>query len=275
MACSLEIVCIGNELLIGKTLNTNATWLAKSATSLGLLVSRITVVRDEVGEIAATVQEALTRKPGFIITTGGLGPTFDDKTLEGIAKGLGLGLEINRKALKMLRTKYKAYFQQRMDEKIELTPSRIKMATLPKGSDALSNSVGTAPGVIVKIRGVSIIALPGVPPEMEAIFNEHVAPIIKNKAGKSRFFDKSIYTEGVMESTLAPLIDRTMRDNSRVYIKSHVYAKFNGQIEGKKSCIELHFSTTTKEPKTAEKRLKMAVAQLSDLVHKNGGRILT
>lgn len=274
MAGCLEIVCIGNELLIGKTLNTNATWLAKSATSLGLVVKRITVVRDEVEEIAVAIQEALARKPRFIITTGGLGPTFDDKTTEGIAEGLGLELEINKKALKMIRAKYKAYFRQKT-EKTELTPPRIKMATLPKGADTLSNSVGTAPGVIVKNRGTSIIALPGVPPEMEAIFNEQVAAIIKNRAGKSRFFDKSIYAEGMMESTLAPLIDLTMRDNKRVYIKSHVYAKPNGKIEGRKSHIELHFSTTAEEPKIAGERLKMAVAQLSDLVHKNGGKILT
>ncbi|MCJ7767212.1 molybdopterin-binding protein, partial [Candidatus Bathyarchaeota archaeon] len=79
----LEIVCVGNELLIGKTLNTNAHWLAKRATSLGVMVKRVTVILDEVDEVATVLREALNRKPRFIITTGGLGPTFDDKTLEG------------------------------------------------------------------------------------------------------------------------------------------------------------------------------------------------
>ncbi|MCK4425067.1 competence damage-inducible protein A, partial [Candidatus Bathyarchaeota archaeon] len=74
----MEIICVGNELLIGKTLNTNAHWLAKRITSLGLSVKRITVVGDEVNEIANAVREALQRKPRFIITVGGLGPTFDD-----------------------------------------------------------------------------------------------------------------------------------------------------------------------------------------------------
>ena len=76
----MEIVCVGNELLIGKTLNTNAHWLARRATSLGIMVKRITVVADDVDEIAKVILEALKRKPRFIITTGGLGPTFDDKT---------------------------------------------------------------------------------------------------------------------------------------------------------------------------------------------------
>jgi len=91
----MEIICIGNELLIGKTLNTNATWLAKRATSLGITVKRITIVRDEIEEIADVIREVLQRKPRFIITTGGLGPTFDDKTLEGIAKALNRKLEVN------------------------------------------------------------------------------------------------------------------------------------------------------------------------------------
>lgn len=115
---TLEIICIGNELLIGKTSNTNATWLAKSVTSLGLPVTRIAVVEDDVDEIAGTIREALARKPKLIITTGGLGPTFDDKTLEGIAKALGRRLEVNANALRMVRTKYEAYLKQRKSEKI-------------------------------------------------------------------------------------------------------------------------------------------------------------
>ena len=109
----MEIVCVGNELLIGKTLNTNAHWLARRATSLGIMVKQITVVGDDVDEIAKVIREALKRKPRFIITTGGLGPTFDDKTLEGIAKALNLKLEVNEKALKMVRKKYEAYVNRK------------------------------------------------------------------------------------------------------------------------------------------------------------------
>ena len=77
---SVEIICVGNELLIGKTLNTNAHWLAKRITSLGLKVRRITVVGDDLEEISSAIKETVNRKPCFIIVTGGLGPTFDDKT---------------------------------------------------------------------------------------------------------------------------------------------------------------------------------------------------
>jgi molybdenum cofactor synthesis domain-containing protein len=273
---SLEIICVGNELLIGKTLNTNATWLAKRVTSLGLAVKRIVVIRDELDEIAETVQETLRRKPDFIITTGGLGPTFDDKTLEGIARGLNRRLEVNKEALKMVRQKYVAYLEKTgKTEKIELTPPRVKMATLPEGTWPLPNPVGTAPGVITEVEGTFIIALPGVPPEMEAIFNESIAEIIKKRAGKSAFFETSIYVEEIMESNLAPLIDNVMHHNPHVYVKSHVYTKSVAQVEGGRSHIELHFSTTADDPETARKRLDKSVSQLSELVHKNGGKIRT
>lgn len=81
MIADLEIICVGNELLIGKIQDTNAHYLSLQATRLGVNVKRVTVIQDIVEEIATTINEALTRKPAFIITTGGLGPTFDDKTL--------------------------------------------------------------------------------------------------------------------------------------------------------------------------------------------------
>lgn len=272
----LEIICVGNELLIGKTLNTNATWLARRVTSLGLTVKKIVVIGDELDEIAETLQETLRRKPDFIITTGGLGPTFDDKTLEGIALGLNRQLEVNEEALKMVRQKYVAYLEKTgKTEKIELTPPRVKMATLPKGTRPLPNPVGTAPGVMAEVEGTFIIALPGVPPEMEAIFDGSIAGIIKQRAGKSAFFETSIYVEEIMESNLAPLIDRVMHHNPHVYVKSHVYTKSVAQVEGKRSHIELHFSTTADDPETAKNRLDKSVSELSELVRKNGGKIRT
>ncbi|MEM2995072.1 MAG: nicotinamide mononucleotide deamidase-related protein [Candidatus Bathyarchaeia archaeon] len=263
----IEIVCVGNELLIGKTLNTNAHWLAKRATTLGIMVKRITVVSDDVEEIANAVKEALQRKPKFIITTGGLGPTFDDKTLEGIAKALNRKLHVNEKALEIVKTKYEAYAKAGRINEAELTPPRIKMATLPEEAEPLPNPVGTAPGVIMKVEETFLVALPGVPSEMEAIFEESVAPLLRREAGNVVFFETSIYVDGVMESTLAPLIDMAMRDNPHVYIKSHPKG------EEKKPHIEVHISTTAEDSETAKDRLGKAIIQLTELVQKSGGKI--
>jgi molybdenum cofactor synthesis domain-containing protein len=273
MSVKMEIVCIGNELLIGKTLNTNAQWLARHATNLGVVVRRITVVGDDVNEIARAICEALKRKPRFIITTGGLGPTFDDKTMEGITKGLRLRLEVNDNALKMVREKYETLLREGRIEKVELTPARVKMTRFPEGTKPLYNPVGTAPGMLACVDGVFLIALPGVPPEMEAIFEGSITSMLKKEAGKSAFFEASIYVKGVMESSLAPLIDKVMHDDPRVYIKSHVYTKLHPQTEGRRSHIELHFSTTAEDSEAATARLDKAIVQLSELVKKGGGKV--
>jgi molybdopterin-biosynthesis enzyme MoeA-like protein len=173
----------------------------------------------------------------------------------------------------MVREKYEAYLKVRRIERVELTRPRVKMATLPEGTEPIPNPDGTAPGMIAKLKGTCIIALPGVPPEMEAIFNESLAEVVKKKAGKSAFFETGIYAHGIMESNLAPLIDKVMLNNPHVYVKSHVYTKSPLKVEGQKSHIELHFSTTAHDPETARSRLDAAVSHLSELVRKNGGRI--
>ena len=168
MENQMEIICIGNELLIGKTLNTNENWLAKRATSLGIVVKRMSTVGDEIHEIAKVICEALKRKPRFLIMTGGLGPTYDDKTLEGVAESLNQRLVVSERAFQMVKKKYEAYFREGRMEKVELTPSRVKMATIPEKAKPILNPVGTAPGIKLDVNRSIIIVLPGVPSEMKA-----------------------------------------------------------------------------------------------------------
>ena len=264
---TVELICVGNELLIGKTLNTNAHWLAKRITSLGLKLRRITTVADDLDEISSAVKEALARKPRFIITTGGLGPTFDDKTLEGIAKALNVKLKVNDEALKMVEEKYEEYVKEGRIEKAELTPHRIKMATLPKGGKPLPNPVGTAPGVLLEANNTVIIALPGVPSEMKAIFEESVLPILRREASNMIFYEASLEVLGIVESEIAPIIDQVMHDNPYVYIKSHPKG---GE---KTSRIELHFSTTSADAETAKKRVGKAIIQISEMIRAKRGKV--
>lgn len=266
MVKDVEIISVGNELLIGKTLNTNAQWLAKRTTSLGLCVGRITVIGDEVEEIAKTIREAFNRNLAFIITTGGLGPTFDDKTLEGIAKALNSKLAVNEEALKMVEDKYAEYAEKTGRKKLELTPPRTKMAKLPAGAKPLHNLVGTAPGVVLRKGDVTVFVLPGVPCEMEAIFENSLLPVLKAAAGNRMFFETSLYVTGVMESEMAPLIDQVMHDNPHIYVKSHPMGA------EKKPSLELHLSTTSKDFKDAEKRVGKVLVQLVEMVKEKGGK---
>ncbi len=263
----MEIVCVGNELLIGKILNTNAQWLSKRATTLGITVKRVTVAADDVKEISTVIREALKRKPQFVITTGGLGPTFDDKTLQGIARALHRKLAVNEEALRMVKEKYAEYAKTRNIGGAEMTAPRVKMAAIPTGTQPISNPVGTAPGVRADAEETVLVALPGVPSEMEAIFEASVAPLLRKASGDAGFYEKSVYADGIMESVLAPLIDTVMRDSPLVYIKSHPRRQ-----EGKPH-LELHFSTSGKRSEKPEERLHKAAAQLSGLIEKAGGKV--
>jgi len=263
---NVEIISIGNELLIGKTLNTNAKWLAKHIAVLGGCVKRINIIGDNLDEISAAINESVKREPFLIITTGGLGPTFDDMTLEAIALSLKLPFNVNREALEMVSEKYRLHAAA-SGGKIELTPARIKMATLPQGAKPLRNPIGAAPGVLLKERKSTLIALPGVPREMKRIFEDSVEKIIRTTIGEIFVHEKSLYITGIMESTLAPLIDETMRTNPQVYIKSHP------KLSETKPRIELHFMMRATSKEEVEKRIDDASTKLSQLILKHDGKI--
>jgi nicotinamide-nucleotide amidase len=266
MACIVEAICIGNELLIGQIVNTNAQWLAKYITSLGGKVRRISIVGDSFDEISSALRGSLLRKPTFIITTGGLGPTFDDKTLKSMAKTLKIPLELNETALDMVREKYHLY-GEKVKKTIELTPARLKMATLPRGAVPLPNPVGTAPGVLLESESSKIVALPGVPGEMKAIFEDSVVPMISDSVGSLSVYGRSLRVKGIIESEIAPLIDATMHENPYVYVKSHPKAPEPIPL------LELYFTATSKSRGGARKLVEEAVKMISPLIRERGGKI--
>jgi nicotinamide-nucleotide amidase len=266
MTLNIEIICIGNELLIGKVKDTNAHYLAKQTTQLGANVKRVTVIQDIIEEIAKSINEAIARKPRFIITTGGLGPTFDDKTLQGIAKALNCKLEVNSKALAMVKKKSIEYAKKLgLSTEIEMTPPRVKMATLPEKTEVINNPIGTAPGVRVDVQSTILFALPGVPVEMEAIFEETMAPLIKQAVGNDVFCERSIFADNIIESRLAPLIDKVMSDNIGVYIKSYPM-----RIENKPH-VELHLTIVSSQGQMPNEKLAKTAKELVRLIEANGG----
>jgi nicotinamide-nucleotide amidase len=264
----LEIICVGNELLIGKILNTNAHWLGKQATNIGANVRRITVVQDIVSEIASVISEAIARKPEFIIITGGLGPTFDDKTLQGVAKTLNRKLVVNQEAYEMVKEKCLQYSETQNISMGEMTPRRVKMATLPEKTHPVFNPIGTAPGVLIDFDSTLLFSLPGVPSEMEAIFNQTIGPLLKKAVGDTVFCEKSMFVNRMAESNLASLIDKVMIDNQGIYIKSHPMAVEN------KPHIEVHLTIRAKKEEKPAEKIENALRQLSILVEANGGEAI-
>jgi nicotinamide-nucleotide amidase len=266
LQCTVELLSVGNELLLGNTVNTNASWIAAQVTLLGGKVTRITTVADDREEIVAAVREAIRRGPSLLITTGGIGPTFDDMTLKCIGAAFRLRLRLDDDALAMIRAHYARRFPGKT---MALTKSRVKMALIPKGSIPLRNPVGTAPGVMLMVKGIEVFVLPGVPKEAKAIFRRSVAKAVTAKAGGTVFLEKWILVRGIMESALAPMIDRTMERWPKVYIKSHPRG-----AEAGKSLIELHFSTTSENKKEASRALREAASSLSTQLRSSHVKLL-
>ena len=267
LPCIVEILSVGNELLLGNTVNTNASWIAAQATSAGGNVSRITTVGDNLGEISRAVNESLSRRPDVLITTGGIGPTFDDMTLQGVARALGERIRLNKKAVAMIQEHYERRFHRRL---IRLSRPRLKMAQIPTRSTPIPNPVGTAPGVLLTVGKTQIFCLPGVPSEAKAIFADTVSKVIRAKAGGNTFTEQWLRVSGVMESTLAPIIDQVMRHSPKVYIKSHP----RGFETKARPRIELHFSTFSKTPKEARKNVDGAVAEIKKELRSLGAKVV-
>jgi molybdenum cofactor synthesis domain-containing protein len=265
--CNVEIISIGNELLLGNTINTNASWLAKRVTAEGGLVRRITVVEDNLQQISAIINEALRRRSNFIITTGGIGPTFDDMTVKAIARAIHRRLWLDPEALRMIKDHYAKRFP---NKRLKLTRERLKMAMLPTNASALPNPVGTAPAVRMKIRRMEIFCLPGVPREMKAIFNASVADQIHNEAGGRKFIERWIKVTGIMESNMAPAVEQTMKRWPNVYIKSHPRG-FHRQ----RPTIEIHLSSLSSTPEEARMELSAATKHLLLKLRTLKGRVNT
>lgn len=179
MSCTVEILSIGNELLLGNTINTNASWIAAQVTRLGGRVTRIATVADNLDEISSSINEALRRKPNLLITTGGIGPTFDDMTLRGVAKALRLRITLNKAAVEMMKAHYARRFPNRTTS---LTKPRLKMASIPVTSVPVMNPIGSAPAVRLRVRGTEIFCLPGVPSETKAIFKKTISKVVNAEA---------------------------------------------------------------------------------------------
>ncbi len=257
----IEILCVGNELLSGTTLNTNGHWLAGKIAKAGGTVGRVTVVRDELGVISSAVNESLARKPGLLVITGGLGATYDDITLEGVAMALGRKVILDKRAVQMLKN---SYAQRGLHYRINKV--RLKMATIPEGSTPIENTVGSAPSVMVG----NIFCLPGVPREMKAVFESHILPVIKERVGRFVSREANYRVRGVSEAMIAPALSKVVRANpDGIYLKTHPKGYF------KKTTPQIRIQLVCKgdDAKKVKARLDEISAQLLREIKMLGGRI--
>lgn len=194
-----EIICVGTELLLGNILNKNAQFLAQQLASLGIPHYYQSVVGDNTARLQNVVKVASGRS-SILIFTGGLGPTPDDLTTEALADFFGTPLVEHPEILADIAHKYAARGR-------EMTPSNRKQALLPQGADVLPNTAGTAPGMIWQPRaGLHILTFPGVPSEMQRMWQETAVPYFKSLGlgyGKDIIFSRTLKFWGIAESALA------------------------------------------------------------------------
>ena len=193
-----DIISIGDELLIGQTVNTNASWIGKELAMRGVRIMQITAIPDDEQKIAEAVDDAFGRSE-IIIVTGGLGPTKDDITKHTLCKYFDTTLFLHEPTLK----KIEDYFALRNRSMLEVNR---KQAELPEKCEILDNNYGTAAGMWFNKEGKILVSLPGVPYEMKGIMTEQVFPRLMERFELKSLFHVTLMTQGLGESFLADQI---------------------------------------------------------------------
>ena len=289
LEASIEIISVGNELLLGTIPNTNAQWISAQITKAGGIVKRITTLGDWDKEISSAIKDSIQRGPDWLILTGGLGPTYDDNTLRGLSSALGQRLKLDPRAVEMLRRSYAQHKQRLAIKNSRINETRLKMARIPRGSIAVQNPVGIAPSVYIDVESdagtkrTRIFCLPGVPKEMKAVFSSVILPQIKEKVGKHYVAESMFETIGVSESMLAPTLSRLVdsHPSDELYLKTHpkgysyvMKVSSNRRIRSKpKPKLNIQIVSKGKERSQVEARYRTILDTLKREIRRLGGKM--
>ncbi|NIP44607.1 MAG: competence/damage-inducible protein A, partial [candidate division Zixibacteria bacterium] len=195
-----EIITIGNEILLGQTLDSNAAYIADKLTEVGADVRRITTIGDGNEDIVDILKEAMDRAD-LIITTGGLGPTEDDLTKYAICEVFDRKLVYHQDILDLIKDRY--------SRRGMIIPEFVKtQADQPEGAALLENPIGSAVGIVIEKDKKRIISLPGVPSEMRAMIDQSVIPYLKKLEHSFNIIFRNIQTFGTFESYIADMIQK-------------------------------------------------------------------
>jgi nicotinamide-nucleotide amidase len=237
-----EIIAVGTELLLGNIANTNAQYLSQKLADLGIDVYYHLVVGDNLKRLSETIKASLERSD-LIITTGGLGPTADDLTKEGVAEALGLKLLPDEASINKIRSMFQAMGRT-------MTDNNLKQGYIPESAAVLENDNGTAPGVFIEQNDKIVIMLPGPPKELYPMFEDKVLPLLMNKV-HSTIRSKMLRVIGVGESSAEDMLKDIFRTQTNPTIAP--YAK-DGEVH-------LRITAKTDTPEAAD-------ALIAEMEHK-------
>ncbi|MCH7662270.1 MAG: competence/damage-inducible protein A [Chloroflexi bacterium] len=215
-----EIITIGTEILLGEIVDTNSRYIARALRDAGVDLYWTSTVGDNEERIAEAIQQALARTE-IIITTGGLGPTIDDPTRGAVALAVGVESEFRPELWEQVKDRFSLFGRQP-------TENNKRQAYIPVGAIAVENPVGTAPAFIVEQGNASIIALPGVPREMEHLMHSDVMPYLRQRYDlRGVIKARILHTAGVGES----VIDERIEDLEKLSNPTVGLAAHAGQVD--------------------------------------------
>lgn len=244
-----EIISIGDEILIGQVMNTNAGWLAEQMNLIGISVVRITTIGDNKEEIIGSLDDA-GKRADIILITGGLGPTRDDITKQTLCEYFDTVLKFNKQAFRDIEKLFEGRGWQ-MNEKNK------KQAELPANAVPLTNKNGTAPGMWFEQDGKIIVSLPGVPFEMKPMITDQVIPKLSEKLQTDTLYHKTVLTQGMGESWISDKIE-DWEDKLPENIKL-AYLPQPGMVR-------LRLSATGQNKKELEKQVDEEIEKLKKII---------
>ena len=264
----VEIFSIGDELLRGVVQDSNSHWMAQRVAARGAALTRVLVLPDSPPIVAEEIRAALGRGPALLLTQGGLGPTDDDRTREAISLATGLPLEPHAEAEAIVRRRYTELAAAGRVTDAELHDARLRMARLPRGARALDNHIGAAPAVVVDADRTIIVALPGVPPELQWIWENTLAPELDRILGPGGFAEITVTLDLRDESAIAGMMRDLASHHPNVYVKSRA----KGFEEGEE--VRATLTAASEDDAAARTLVEAALAELKNRLDELGVRVI-
>jgi nicotinamide-nucleotide amidase len=265
----VEIFSIGDELLRGLVQDSNSYWMAQRITARGANVTRVEVLPDTPELVGDEIRRALERAPVLLVTQGGLGPTDDDRTREAIAIGTRHSLEPNEDAERIVARRYAELAAAGRVADASLHEARLRMTRLPHGARALDNQVGAAPPFVLELERTTIVALPGVPPELHWIWKHPLAPELDRILGPGGFAEITVRLDLSDESAIAGVLRGAQARHPDVYVKSRAHSFDEGHE------VRATLTAAGRDDADARRRVDAAFADLRSELDRAGVRILS
>ena len=248
MSHTAEIIAVGTELLLGNIVNTNARDISQALSAVGVNVFWHTVVGDNPQRLKDALDVA-RKRADIIITTGGLGPTYDDLTKQTICEAFGKPLVLHKDIVEDLRV----FFEKNVH--MEMPSNNIQQAELPEGCTVFDNPVGTAPGCAFVSGGVHVLMLPGPPFEMLTMLKNHVVPYLRSLSDEV-IVSHDIMTFGLGESPMEELMREKMRHMENPSLATYA----------KPSEVRLRATAKAESVEAAEAMLAPVVKDVTDFL---------